>query len=188
MRSVDQPHRISLAVAALVAGLVLGGCGAGDDDTHLDVAGTTGPSDADDDDAVRGDDAAATTTRTAPATDEEAAATTTDDGSGEEAEALYPDVIAVTASEAGNGTWNVSATLSSPYDSPERYADAWRVLGPDGTVYGIRELAHDHAGEQPFTRSLSSVEIPDDVDEITIEGRDQVSGWGGATVTITLER
>ena len=100
---------------------------------------------------------------------------------------LYPDVIAATATRDADGTWQVSATLRSPYDSAERYADAWRVLAPDGTELGIRELTHDHAGEQPFTRSLAGVEIPAVVDVVTIEGRDQISGWGGTTVDVELQ-
>ncbi|MGI9596604.1 MAG: hypothetical protein ACR2QK_10615, partial [Acidimicrobiales bacterium] len=88
----------------------------------------------------------------------------------------------------GDGTWTFSATLSSPYDTPQRYADAWRVIGNDGEVYGIRELTHDHQSEQPFTRSQSGIEIPDDVEVVTVEGRDQLSGWGGAVVQVELDR
>ena len=99
----------------------------------------------------------------------------------------HPDVIDATATRTDTG-WTISATLSSPYDSPERYADAWRVLGPDGTVLAVRDLLHDHAAEQPFTRSLTGVDIPDEVGTVTIEGRDQQYGWGGATVTIELDR
>ena len=102
-------------------------------------------------------------------------------------EESYPDVIDATATDDG-GTWTISATLSSPYDSPERYADAWRVVGPDGTVFAERLLTHDHADEQPFTRSRWGIEIPDAVDVVTIEGRDQVSGWGGDTVELRLDR
>lgn len=98
---------------------------------------------------------------------------------------LFPDVLGATAM-LDDGLWTFSATLSSPYDSPERYADAWRVVGPDGTVFGIRELAHDHANEQPFTRSQSDIAIPRDVDTVTVEGRDQISGWGGATFEVDL--
>lgn len=114
--------------------------------------------------------------------------TTPAGGQPEGTDDLHPDVIGARAEPGANGTWTVHATLSSPYDTPERYADAWRVIGPDGTVYGVRELAHDHASEQPFTRSLSGVEIPDGVTEVTIEGRDQVSGWGGQTFVLVLER
>ena len=103
-------------------------------------------------------------------------------------EELFPDVLAAEASLEGNGTWTFRTTLSSPYDTPQRYADAWRVLDPDGNELGIRILGHDHANEQPFTRSLNNVEIPDDVTVVTVEGRDQISGWGGATVDVELER
>ena len=101
-------------------------------------------------------------------------------------EELYPDVIEAEASQDSDGTWRFDVTLSSPYDSPQRYADGWRVLAPDGTELGVRVLGHDHAAEQPFTRTLSGVNIPAGVDSVTIEGRDQVSGWGGATVEVTL--
>ena len=71
---------------------------------------------------------------------------------------------------------------------PARYADAWRIVAPDGTELGVRELTHDHAAEQPFTRSLNGVEIPPDVTEVTVEGRDLVNGWSGGTLTATIDR
>ena len=101
---------------------------------------------------------------------------------------LFPDVVGAGATQSGDGTWTFDVTLSSPYDSPERYADAWRVVGPDGTVYGERILAHDHANEQPFTRSQSGIVIPAGVQTVLIEGRDQVNGWGGGTFSFTLTR
>jgi hypothetical protein len=110
-----------------------------------------------------------------------ACASTTDE-SGTEPQ-LFPDVVAVEVQLQADGTYSVTATLSSPYDTSARYADAWRVLAPEGTVLGIRELAHDHAGEQPFTRSLGGVAIPDGTSEVEVEGRDQISGWGGGTFT-----
>jgi len=106
----------------------------------------------------------------------------------ESTEQLYPDVLDVVLTPLEGGTWQVDATLSSPYDTADRYADAWRVLDPDGNELGVRELTHDHADEQPFTRSLRDVEIPDDVTTITVEGRDQQYGWGGDTVEATVPR
>jgi len=97
---------------------------------------------------------------------------------------LYPDVLAVEVSES-EGRYRFDVTISSPYETADRYADAWRVVGADGTVYGIRELLHDHAGEQPFTRSLDGVEIPAGT-TVVVEGRDQVNGWGGSTVEVTV--
>lgn len=94
----------------------------------------------------------------------------------------YPDVVSVDVDVESDGTYLFEVTISSPYDSPERYADAWRILGPDGTQLAIRELLHDHANEQPFTRSLSGVELPAGIETVTVEGRDLEYGWGGATV------
>lgn len=78
-------------------------------------------------------------------------------------------------------------TVSSPYDSPERYADGWHVLASDGTVLGEHELMHDHAGEQPFTCTQTGLEILEGTEEITVEGRDLENVYGGETVTIPVE-
>lgn len=100
----------------------------------------------------------------------------------------FPEVLDVVANrDDATGTWSFAVTISSPYDTPERYADGWRVLGPDGTEFGVHTLTHDHATEQPFTRTQTGVEIPTDVDEVTIEGRDLVNGFGGPTFTIDLQ-
>lgn len=98
----------------------------------------------------------------------------------------FPTVVDATAAPAGDGTWTFDVTISSPYDSPAQYADAWRIIDADGTVYGVRELLHDHAGEQPFTRSLRGVEIPDAVTIVEIQGRDSENGWSPQRLEFTL--
>ncbi|MDN3523577.1 hypothetical protein [Halomonas ramblicola] len=98
----------------------------------------------------------------------------------------YPDVVGVEVTAAGENRFHFDATLSSPYDSPSRYADAFRVLGPDDEELGVRELLHDHANEQPFTRRLSDVAIPDGIERVTVQGRDREYGYGGETRTVTL--
>ncbi len=120
--------------------------------------------------------------------DTEVDGTEVDDGSADSETELFPDVVDAVATQDDDGTWTFAVTLSSPYDSPERYADSWRVRGEDGTVYGERFLTHDHANEQPFTRSQSNIEVPESIVRVVIEGRDQVSGWGGGTLTIELDR
>ncbi|MEP7201085.1 MAG: hypothetical protein ABI894_00645 [Ilumatobacteraceae bacterium] len=97
----------------------------------------------------------------------------------------FPDIIDAQPTHTGD-TWTFAVTVSSPYDTPDRYANGWRILGPDGTVYGEHALDHDHASEQPFTRTQSGVPIPNGVTSITIEGRDLVNGYGGTTLTIDL--
>lgn len=118
-----------------------------------------------------GDDAVTTTVVSTAATDDQ-----------------FPSVVEVKTTYNDDGTFNFAVTMTSPYDSPERYADGWRVVGPDDTEFGTHTLTHDHAAEQPFTRTQSGVEIPDDVTEVTIEGRDLVNGFGGETQTVTLDR
>jgi hypothetical protein len=99
----------------------------------------------------------------------------------------YPDVREAELERSGD-TWSLSVTISSPYDSPERYADGWRVLAPNGDVLGKHQLMHDHANEQPFTRTQTGLEIPQDVQKITVEARDLKNGYGGETVTIPVPR
>lgn len=98
----------------------------------------------------------------------------------------YPDIVGVAIMAAGEDTFDLTVTVSSPYDSPDRYADGWRVLAPDGTELGTHTVTHDHAGEQPFTRTQTGVRIPADIDEVTVEGRDQRYGYGGSTATTAV--
>jgi hypothetical protein len=100
----------------------------------------------------------------------------------------FPDVRSVVLARDDDGTYTLEVTVSSPYDTPTRYADGWRVLTPDGTVLGEHTLGHDHAAEQPFTRTQTGLAIPDDVDEVTVEGRDLVNGFGGTTATVAVPR
>jgi len=98
----------------------------------------------------------------------------------------YPDVLAAKVRPRGANTFDFDVTISSPYDTAERYADAFRVLGPDGTVYGERILLHEHASEQPFTRDLYGVTIPPGITFVIVQGRDKRHGYGGKTITVTL--
>ena len=115
---------------------------------------------------------------------EQAAADEAGDSSG----MRFPEIVGAEATPGGDGTFSFAVTVSSPYDSPERYADGWRILTPDGEVLGERPLLHDHANEQPFTRTLEGVEVRAGVEEVVVEGRDLENGWGGKTATIALQR
>ncbi len=169
-------HRWSIAAITLLAatGMLVAGCGGDDEATDSGAVTESSTTTSD------------STTVTSDAVDD--AEDAGDDGSDGDTEELFPDVLDAAAELDGSGTWTFSATLSSPYDTPARYADAWRVVGPDGEVFGIRELTHDHASEQPFTRSQSGIAIPENVTTVTVEGRDQGRGGGGATVEGTRER
>ena len=97
------------------------------------------------------------------------------------------EVVGAKATWSG-GSWRFDVTLKHADTGWEHYADAWRVLGPDGTVYGTRTLYHPHVDEQPFTRSLSGVAIPDSVSTVQIQAKDSVHGWAKGTWTVQLSR
>lgn len=96
------------------------------------------------------------------------------------------DVVNVRAVEAADGSWTFHVTLRHDDEGWDHYADAWEVLDADGAVLGTRKLLHPHVDEQPFTRSLSGVTIPDGIDKVTVRGHDSVHGYGGAKMQVSL--
>ncbi|MDW3207414.1 MAG: hypothetical protein R8L07_17895 [Alphaproteobacteria bacterium] len=98
------------------------------------------------------------------------------------------DVLAVDITAQGNGTYRFDVTVRHADEGWDHYADGWEILTEDGTSLGYRKLHHPHVNEQPFTRSLSGVEIPDGVDRVVVRAHDSVHEWGGAEMTVTVPR
>jgi hypothetical protein len=88
------------------------------------------------------------------------------------------EVVGVEAVQEAGGTWRFDVTVAHADEGWEHYADKWQVLGPDGTVLGERVLLHPHVEEQPFTRSLAGVAIPDGLEVVEVRTHDSVHGWG----------
>lgn len=101
------------------------------------------------------------------------------------AHADHPVVEDATARRAGDA-WNFSVTLTHPDTGWDHYADGWRVETPDGTVLGFRELLHPHINEQPFTRSLSGVALPEDLTDVRVRPRCNLDGWSDKTYNLQL--
>lgn len=87
-----------------------------------------------------------------------------------------------------NGQWRFSVTLRHDDTGWDHYADLWQVVTPDGDLLGERVLLHPHVNEQPFTRSLGGVKIPDDISKVIIRARDTVHGFAEETFEVTLTR
>jgi hypothetical protein len=96
------------------------------------------------------------------------------------------DVVAATVDKTGDRVYRFDVTVRHADSGWDHYADAWDVVGTDGTVYGTRELLHPHVAEQPFTRSLSGVRVPAGIARVSIRARDRVHGYGGEQVEVTL--
>lgn len=98
------------------------------------------------------------------------------------------DVLAVEAVPEGGGAWRFHVTVAHGDTGWDHYADKWEVVAPDGRVLGTRTLLHPHETEQPFTRSLGGVAVPEGVDRVTVRAHDSVHGTGGKEVTVDLTR
>lgn len=95
------------------------------------------------------------------------------------------DVVEVKVTKAGEA-YGFSVTVKHGDEGWDHYANVWEVVGADGTVYGTRILHHPHVNEQPFTRSLSGVEIPDGVRQVIIRAGDSKHDKGGKEMTVAL--
>lgn len=102
---------------------------------------------------------------------------------------IFPTALALVASAAQadpaeiidarySTSGQLSVTLLHADTGWEDYADAWEVLDAEGNSLGVRELAHPHVDEQPFTRSLS-VMLGDPAPEtVFLRARTNTDGWG----------
>ena len=97
-----------------------------------------------------------------------------------------PVIENVTARQESAGSWRFDVTIRHPDTGWEHYADGWRILDMDGNELGMRVLYHPHVDEQPFTRSLSGVAIPDGTRQVQVQARDLPKGWNAGTVIVEL--
>ena len=96
------------------------------------------------------------------------------------------DVVGAEVTRTAQGRYRFDVTVRHADTGWSHYADRFDILAPDGTVLGTRVLYHPHVDEQPFTRSLSGVAIPEGIRKVTVRAHDLVHGTGGSVVTVTL--
>jgi hypothetical protein len=87
------------------------------------------------------------------------------------------EVVGRDPAQSGRVLDGVDVTISHGDTGWDDYADGWRVEDAGGDILGTRVLHHPHVEEQPFTRSLSGVDMPDGVAEIVVRTRTNVTGW-----------
>lgn len=97
------------------------------------------------------------------------------------------DVVGAKASETAPGIWRFDVTVRHGDEGWDHYANRWDVIGPDGKELGVRVLAHPHETEQPFTRSLGGVKIPEGTPFVMIRANDSVHDLGGAEFKVPLK-
>lgn len=97
------------------------------------------------------------------------------------------DVINVKGYKDGDHSWRFDVTVRHDDTGWDHYANRWEVITEDETILATRVLHHPHENEQPFTRSLSGVEIPKGVKKVFIRAHDSVHGYGGQVKPFVVE-
>ena len=96
-----------------------------------------------------------------------------------------PEIIHVDVEKSGM-SWKFHVTILHGDTGWDHYADGWEVLDASGTQLGYRKLLHPHVDEQPFTRSLNGVTVPDGMREVFVRARCSVGDWTGEAVKVVL--
>lgn len=99
----------------------------------------------------------------------------------------YAQVTFVEVTVGADGRLRFEVTVRHDDEGWDHYADAWEVVDPATLeVLGTRELLHPHVNEQPFTRSLGGVVVPDGVRHVVVRARCNVHGFGGREIRVDL--
>ena len=97
------------------------------------------------------------------------------------------DVVDVKVKRTGGNIYQFDVTVLHMDEGWDHYADKWDVVSPDGAILGTRTLLHPHVDVQPFTRSLTGIEVPSSFQEVQIRVHDSVHGYGGKVLTVDLK-
>ncbi len=79
-----------------------------------------------------------------------------------------------------------AVTLEHADTGWDHYANQWDVMTLDDKLLGTRVLYHPHENEQPFTRSLSGVTIPQGVSQVKVRARDKLHGYSSQEFLVDI--
>ncbi|WP_120499313.1 hypothetical protein [Roseovarius sp. EL26] len=96
-----------------------------------------------------------------------------------------PEILDVKVEKMGM-MWSIHVTLQHGDTGWDHYADGWVVMDVEGNVLATRKLHHPHVEEQPFTRSLHSLVLPDGTREIRVKARCSVDDWSDQVTKVIL--
>ncbi|MDO6730592.1 hypothetical protein Q4577_11230 [Marinovum sp. 2_MG-2023] len=96
-----------------------------------------------------------------------------------------PEIVKVKVTKPDMG-WRFEVTVRHDDAGWDHYADAWEVTDLDGKRLGYRKLHHPHEHEQPFTRSLRGLMIPDGIRVVLVRAHCSEHGWSSNPVEVKL--
>jgi len=101
----------------------------------------------------------------------------------------YAQVVGATAQKNYGDTWTISVTVKHNDQGWEHYADKWIVVNPlTKEILAERVLTHPHDTEQPFTRSLSGINIPSELTYVEIWAKCNLHGYKGKRFILELKK
>lgn len=100
--------------------------------------------------------------------------------------ALANEVRIVDARVECSTSCTFTVTLEHADTGWDHYANLWEVVSLDDELIGARVLYHPHENEQPFTRSLSGVVLPEGTRQVKIRARDSLHGYSDREVTLEI--
>ena len=95
-------------------------------------------------------------------------------------------ILAVDLYSSHDNSWLVKVTLEHNDTGWDHYADNWQVVDTEGNVLGNRLLMHPHVNEQPFTRGLTGLKVPNGITTVFIKAHDKVHGWTKNSLKVDL--
>lgn len=96
------------------------------------------------------------------------------------------DVINATASCNTQNICRFTATLKHNDEGWQHYANKFDII-VNKKVIATRVLYHPHVNEQPFTRAISGVKIPNGTSTVTIRAHDLVHKYGGKEFILKIK-
>ena len=102
------------------------------------------------------------------------------------AQANEVEIVDVKARQDKDKSWRFAVTLKHADEGWDHYANEWQVIAADDKILATRTLYHPHVDEQPFTRNISGVKIPDDVKTVRVIARDTVHGHAKTAMLVDL--
>ena len=96
------------------------------------------------------------------------------------------DVSILEVSVECPGSCTFTVTLEHADQGWNHYANQWDVVTLEDKVLKSRVLHHPHDNEQPFTRSLSGVLIPQGISKVKIRARDSKHGYSSEEFIVDI--
>lgn len=96
------------------------------------------------------------------------------------------DIMGISVQKTDDYLYDFNVTVFHKDSGWKHYVNKWDILDSNGKVLATRTLYHPHVNEQPFTRTLSNVEIPKLIKSVTVRAYDTVHEYGGKEMVVTL--